>query len=402
MNIGIDARSLCFKQRGIPVYVYQLLKHISHTIPEARIYAFINTKFEHNESESDYTTRLQDVEALGVILVDIHCETDLLWEQWLLPKTLKKYHIDILHMPANRVSLLANCSQVATIHDTLGWQGLKSPSIKQWLYSPKDSFYHFRRTMLFYLQYTYGLRRVDHVLTISQFSQDDILKRFPHTQGKISFVHHGMPELFSEITKPTPLAMRNFTLMLGGESAHKNPFNMLKAFSLLPIEMKEKFPLRVVGIAPHALSQFSQWVNDLGLLSYVSLEGWVDDTTLLNAFKSARVFIFASKEEGFGFPVIQALSCGTPIITSNADVLLELTQKQFLSADYDDVACLQQHLYSLLSSDSDWNDYSELAFQRAADFTWPKAISHIAKIYINLQKGQPKMTDVKGYGDGSI
>lgn len=402
MNIGIDARSLCFKQRGIPVYVYQLLKFLSQKMPEVSIYAFINTQFEHNEPKENYQVRLQEIESFGVTLVDIHCETDLLWEQWLLPKAVKKYQLDMLHMPANRVCLLAQCTQVTTIHDTLGWQGLKWPTFKQWLYSPKESFYHFRRTMLFYLQYTVGLRRVDHVLTISQFSQDDIVQRFPHTHNKISFVHHGMPDLFSGIQQPMPLAKRHFTLMLGGESAHKNPFNMLQSFSLLPVEIKTQFPLRVVGIAPHAMSQFFAWVEELELLPYVFLEGWVDDETLLNAFKSSRVFMFASKEEGFGFPVIQALSCGTPIITSNAAVLLELTQKQFLSADYDDVVGLQQHLLTLLTSESDWHDYSNLAFSQAQNFTWPLAIEHIASLYRDLYTGDDKVSSIKGCNDGSI
>lgn len=383
MKIGIDARSLCFKQRGIPVYVFQILKLLPQILKDSQIYAFINTEFEHNEPASQYTQRLDDIRLQGVNIVDVKCETDIKWEQYLLPRSLKEHGIDVLHMPANRVCLFAHCPQVTTIHDTLGWTGLHFPKYSLLLTKPKLFLYNFRRTLMFYLQYKFGLRKAQHVLTISDFSLRDIQSHFPFTQNKISFVYHGLPDLFNSNHPIKAIEQRQFILMLGGESKHKNPYNMLRAFANLPSEVKKQFPLKIIGIHPDAISIFSAWVKDLEIEKFVMLHSWVDESTLLESFSNARAFLFASIEEGFGFPAIQAMSCATPIVTSKAEVLIELTQDSLLSARYNDIDTLSKHLFTLCQDDQEWLTQSSRCYSLSKAFSWPDTISHIGQLYVD-------------------
>lgn len=380
MNIAIDGRTICQKQRGMPVYCDNLIRFLAQSRPSDQFFIFINSGFEHNEPQSEYASRLARISGLSnVQIIDLPAEGFMSWEQWLLPKALKKLHIDLLHMPANRICLTTNIPQIATLHDAMEWKNLTFPQwtlrgFRGWLYSV-------RKYLYVYFQYTVGLKKLTHIVTISQYALDDITATFPATMNKISFVYHGLPEKFAHLGQPLPSSQRSHVLMLGGESPHKNPHNMILAYAALPDKLRHQYPLVIIGINPAHLDVFSAWVAEQGISENCTLLTWVDESVLVDHFVHATVLLFASVEEGFGFPLIQAMAAGTPAVLSNATVLRELSQGAGEHADFHDIDALTYALSTILSDPKYWSEKSVLMAQHAQAFSWQASVAKLSSIY---------------------
>lgn len=380
MNIAIDGRTICQKQRGMPIYCDNLIWFLALSRPADQFYILINSGFEHNEPKNDYDRRLSRFRELANIhIVDIPSDGFMLWEQWLLPRAVKRLGIDLLHMPANRICLTTRVPQIATMHDAMEWKGLQFPKfalskIRGWIYSV-------RKYLYVYLQYAVGLKRLKHIITISGYSQADIVASFPATRDKISYVYHGLPEMFANLSEPLPLKARKHVLMLGGESTHKNPHNMILAYASLPLALREQYPLVIVGINPVHLDRFTRWITEQAITDTCQLMTWVDEEALVDYFVHATALLFASVEEGFGFPLIQAMATGTPTVLSNAAVLLELSQGACEHAAHNDVAGLAAALQTLLSEPGYWIQKSAQMYQHSHAFTWDSSITKLSSIY---------------------
>lgn len=380
MNIGIDGRTICQKQRGMPVYCDNLIWFLALSRLSDQFYIFINTAFEHNQPENEYEPRLARFTALAnVHIVDLPSDGFMSWEQFLLPRAVKHLELDLLHMPANRICLTTNTPQIATIHDAMEWKELTFPKfnfsgLRGWAYSV-------RKFLYVYLQYTVGLKKLTHIVTISQYSQADIMASFPATRDKISYVYHGLPEMFANLSPPLLLSARKHVLMLGGESAHKNPHNMILAYASLPLIIREQHPLVIVGINPVHLDLFTGWITEQAITDTCTLMTWVDEAVLVDYFVHASTLLFASVEEGFGFPLIQAMATGTPAVLSNAAVLVELSQGAGEHGDANDVAGLTNALQTLLTDPEYWHAKSTQMYQHSHAFSWDSSIDKLSTIY---------------------
>lgn len=381
MRIGIDARSVSMLQRGMPVYAWNLLIRLPKQLPQFEFYYFINTQFEHNLQKEKYETRLEFLASFSnVQVIDIPDDAYMYWEQWLLYKTCKKYQIDLLHMPANRICLLYANKQIVTLHDAIEWEGLKNKKLHQNFVSFKQFAYLLRTYFYTYIQYKIGVKWVKRIVTISKYAETQISNSLPIDTDSINYIYHGIPDAFRDVDY-IPIQERHGLLMLGGESHHKNPFNMLSAYAKLPHLLKLQNPLTIVGIAPQAVPQFETWIIELNIDAYVSLESWLDEKDLVEAFQQSKAFLFASKEEGFGFPLIQAMSTGTPVLISTCPVLIELCDGTMPSSRWDDVDGLFQQMLAMLSDESKLISLSDKALLIAKRYSWEHSVSQVAEIY---------------------
>ncbi|WP_162131385.1 glycosyltransferase family 4 protein [Gayadomonas joobiniege] len=382
MKIAIDCRFITRKQRGMPVYVFQLASQLPYYLPDHKFILLINTAFEHNEMPDEYQARLEQLkQAQNVSLLDIQASDDFSWEQKLLPKYLSEYQIDLLHMPGNRVCIPTKVRQIATFHDSLEWTELKN------IYSFNNVDGWSNKVYLFkvrcYLRWVYwcGLKKVDHVLTISASAQADLIHQFPSIKNKISYVHHGVPQDFIADDSLDQLNKRKGVLMLGGDSYQKNPVNAIKAWAALPSELKDKHPLTIAGFTGGESSLIYQTLNELNLLQTVNLTGWITTPELVRLFQQSAALLFVSRHEGFGFPLVQAMACGTPAIISTHPVLTEIASETALSSDADDITAISQQLNRLLSQAELWQTMHQTCLKRHKQFSWQHCMTKIADLY---------------------
>lgn len=380
--IGIDARFLLRPLRGMPTYVYMLCKHLPLQFPDTNFVFFINKGFEHNDFEENYQPRIIEVSrSPNVKLVNINDSGEIRWEQVYLPKALEAHNVDLLHMPGNRVCFFTKVKQVATFHDVMEWKYLKLFNNYGHCSSLREKQYVFRKRVYSWLTYKFGLRFADHILTISQYSQQSICDVFTHTKSKTSYVYHGVPAGFASSDKLLGHDERSGVLMLGGDSVQKNPENMIRAWFALPEGVRKNHKLTIAGFTGGENSPISNTIKALGCENEVIVLGWITEAELVDLMSTCRVFLFASKEEGFGFPLIQAMSMGLPVVTSQADVLVEIGGEAVLSAPADSPKRLSECLTNLLVDNNAWEQSQLLGLQRAKMFTWKNSVASIKALY---------------------
>lgn len=382
-KVAIDARFVLRKQRGMPLYTFMLCKLIPKILYQHQFVLFINKGFEHNDSAEKYQVRLDEICKLdNVEIVNADAEDEISWEQLILPKLLKTHKVDLLHMPGNRVCLFTRVKQITTTHDLMEWHSLKIFRYYK-NRSLKENFYFFRQKAYLWAVYRLGLSFSDHVLTISQYSKRDITQSFPKLKNKSSYVYHGIPRGFKPPLNDTS---KQGVLMLGGDSHQKNPENMLKAWAQLPKELKKAHPLTILGFVGGEDSIISKTIRALGIENDIVIKGWVTEDELIQAMQTSKVFIFASREEGFGFPLVQSMASGTPVVTSEADVLIEIGQDAICSAKAEDFLALSSAVGSLLTDEQLYNEKVKKGLTISSKFTWEHTAEHIASTYLTLLK----------------
>ena len=382
-KVAIDARFVLRKQRGMPLYTFMLCKLIPKILYQHQFVLFINKGFEHNDSAEKYQVRLDEICKLdNVEIVNADAEDEISWEQLILPKLLKTHKVDLLHMPGNRVCLFTRVKQITTTHDLMEWHSLKIFRYYK-KRSLKENFYFFRQKAYLWAVYRLGLSFSDHVLTISQYSKRDITQCFPKLKNKSSYVYHGIPRGFKP---PLNNTSKQGVLMLGGDSHQKNPENMLKAWAQLPKELQKAHPLTILGFVGGEDSIISKTIRALGIENDIVIKGWVTEDELIQAMQTSKVFIFASREEGFGFPLVQSMASGTPVVTSEADVLIEIGQDAVCSAKAEDFLALSSAVRSLLTDEKLYNEKVQKGLTISSKFTWEHTAEHIASTYLTLLK----------------
>jgi len=382
-KVAIDARFVLRKQRGMPLYTFMLCKLIPKILYQHQFVLFINKGFEHNDSAEKYQVRLDEICKLdNVEIVNADAEDEISWEQLILPKLLQTHKVDLLHMPGNRVCLFTRVKQITTTHDLMEWHSLKIFRYYK-NRSLKENFYFFRQKAYLWAVYRLGLSFSDHVLTISQYSKRDITQSFPKLKNKSSYVYHGIPRGFKP---PLNNTSKQGVLMLGGDSHQKNPENMLKAWAQLPKELKKAHPLTILGFVGGEDSIISKTIRALGIENDIVIKGWVTEDELIQAMQTSKVFIFASREEGFGFPLVQSMASGTPVVTSEADVLIEIGQDAICSAKAEDFLALSSAVRSLLTDEQLYNEKVKKGLTISSKFTWEHTAEHIASTYLTLLK----------------
>jgi len=384
-KIAIDARFLLRAQRGMPLYVSTLCKLLPEAMSDMHFYILINTSFEHNDKEENFKERLSEIEGKpNVSIVDIKAEDEISWEVKLLPEWLKEVKPDLLHMPTNRVCLFTNVKQIATFHDCMEWSYLNKIHAIPANANLKLKLYFYRKRFYVWLIYIYGLRKVNRVLTISEYAQKSLVSNFNYVKKKINHVYHGIPEGYLINKNMSSLPKRKGILMLGGDSYQKNPENAIRAWYMLSEEQKIAHPLIIAGFTGNESSPVAKIIKELGITEQVVIKKWVDENFLIELFQTSALLLFASREEGFGFPLIQAMACGTPVVTSEAEVLVEIGSDATLTASAENPAGLAEKMTAILSSDKTWQELHQKSLIRAEHFKWKVTCAHIADTFKKL------------------
>ena len=384
-TIAIDGRFILRKQRGMPLYVTTLCTLLPSSMPNFHFVVLINTKFEHNEDPELYRERLNMISLQeNVEVVDIEAEDEKNWEQKKLPKYLSKSNIDLIHMPANRACCFTSTKQVVTLHDCMEWKYLDKIHSASPDSSWREKFYVFRKKLYVKFNYLYGIKqRAEKLITVSNFSKDDIAKTLRIDHSNINVCYHGIPSEFS-VMNFGQISQREGVLLLGGDSYQKNCELSIKAWASLPRNVRAKNKLTICGFSGNTDSPIIKTIEELGIKKEIELKKWVSSSELAELFASTKVFLFPSREEGFGFPLLQAMNAGTPVLISDAAVLRELAGKDYPFVGVDNLKGATQLLNRYLTDQDFWMISSKAGKEKASMFNWENSMLEHKKVFESL------------------
>ena len=389
ITIAIDGRFLQVKQRGMPVYLFELLKRLPLLQKNWKFCILINSAFEHNSEAEEYLPRLNHLKQFkNVEFVDLHSEDQLFWEQKELTKWLKENKPDLLHMPGNRVCFFSPVQQVATFHDAMEWTHFDKIFKMPKGIGIKDKLYFLCQFYYVKLQYILGLRKCSFVMTISKYALSALVKNFPFISNKIDFAYHGIPDDFLAQSPNVSFGSRKGVLMLGGDSYQKNAETAIAAWSLLPRDVRKDHPLTIVGFIGNPASNIFKSLQKYETYEEVTLKDWVSTSELVECFENSAAFLFVSREEGFGFPLIQAMSKGLPSVISSADVLVELSGGAAIQSNTEDARDISNKLLKVLTNESVWQDCYKKGLERASAFNWEYSAKRTLEVYKKVLKSE--------------
>ncbi len=281
-----------------------------------------------------------------------------LWEHLILPWKGRKY--DLLFSPANIAPIwkFKNTKLVITLHD--------------------NAFITHPQTVstLFYFYYKYTIPRslkiADRIITISEFSKSEIIKSYPFVKDKIEVIYNGVDiKQFYPINKNKK---DRYILFVGSLNPRKNFLSLIQAFEKISLNIDIK--LKIVGNFGDifALSIEEQDIIKIAKENsrIVFLEN-IDNKQLVELYQKALIFVFPSTYEGFGLPPLEAMACGTPVISSNMASLPEVCGDSVVYIDPFDIDDIAQKIGSLLQDVSLQNRLRYMGLERVKNFSWEKS-----------------------------
>jgi glycosyltransferase involved in cell wall biosynthesis len=311
MIIAVNTRFLVNELEGCGYFIQGLFKTLVRNHPEHQFYFLFDRPF--NE-EYIFSSNVQP------LVISPPARLPVLWKYWYdvkIPAALKKIKADVFVSPDGYCSLATKLPQCMVIHD-LGF--LHYPE------AYKKSHVRFlkKKTPEF-------LKKAKKVVTVSEFSKDDIVKHYKIDPAKVDVIYNGVKNIFhpfsfdeKTIIKEKYTDGKEYFIYVGAIQPRKNLIKLLKAFSIFKKRLQSNMKLVITGRLAWKNQEFLQLINTYKYKSDVILTGYVAEQELAALLGSAYALVYPSMFEGFGVPVAEAMKCEVPVLTSEKTSMQEV------------------------------------------------------------------------------
>lgn len=301
-----------------------------------------------------------------------------------LPKILESRKVDIYYLPYYMTSPFhrKKYKVIITVFDLMHffYPNLKMNLIRK--------IYH-----RFIIGQKMVFRRVDKIITISINTSRDLVKMFKINTRKIKMIYMGVGKSF----RPTNLRIsqrmmkekfninRKYILYVGRNEPHKNIKGLIVAYNLLSERIKERFCLVIVGKEdPKYIDDVRSLVYKYNLENQVFFTGYVEEDDLPYIYSGASVYVQPSFYEGFGLPIIEAMSCGVPVVCSNTSSLPEVGGDAALYSEPYDVQKMSENITAILEDETYRKEMIERGLRQSKNFSWFAAANNLVECFNEL------------------
>lgn len=367
LKIAIDSRVLSTPLCGITRYLINLLSALSE-IDDVNEYLLF--------SDKDF---LYDIKLGGNFKkITFTSGSTLLWEQVKLPRVLLKNKIDILHSPKNYgVPIFKKWKVLLTVHDII-------PKIfpQYW----KDRSFIEKMTHNFSLYWS--IKCADKIFVVSENTKKDLLKIFKIDEKKVETVYSGIDQSFTpslsisvHMVKGKYGITKEYILHASGIGFNKNTNTVLKAYRKLK-ESGYAGQLVIFGQASNFSDDILTFARQIGDVIFT---GYVPDAELPALYTGAALFLYPSLYEGFGFPPLEAASCGTPSVVSRNSSISEAAGDAVLYIDNPlDSEEIATKSLAALKDDSLRENLIDKGLKNVSNFSWKKNAAKALNAYKDL------------------
>ena len=344
MKIAIDFRE-AYNGRGIGRYVKEIVLELAKLDHQNIYFLFITSKDKPLELPSNFIF----IKSPYFHLLDrVYF---VFFEQFILPYLVYKYSPDILWCPGNTFPLkkLSKTKLFVTIHDLIFFKDSIKPKK---LYQKLGKWY--RRYMI-----NRGNHRIYKIFTVSEYSKKELKELFPKYEPRVTYNKIGNfisneKVMNDDILSTYNVNPENYFYTVSGDAPNKNLITLLEIYR--DFNIKEK--LVISGLKDFKTSWVYKFIIDHNLESKVILTKKLSDDELHSLYKNCKLFIFISISEGFGIPILEAMTYRRPILTSNTTSIPEVGGKGVIQCD----PLSKEEIFNILSNvDSiDWLPYTNM------------------------------------------
>jgi glycosyltransferase involved in cell wall biosynthesis len=371
MRIGIEAQRIFRKKKhGMEMVALELIRELQE-IDTVNEYILFAKKGEDNSAvRAGKNLRIETIASAGYA----H------WEQVKLPKAAKKAGVDLLHCTANTAPLQCTVPLIITLHDIIY---LEEINFGGSLYQDAGNLY--RRFVVPKL-----VKNARRIITVSQYEKKQILKRFDFLPDDgVQVIYNAVSSRFhsqhsvDEIKNVNQLYRlpSNFILFFGNTAPKKNSDNVIRAYVEYHKLSKEVLPIVITDYDKLQVMKLLTSINASHLIDHFIFPGYIPNDDMPPVLQAASLFLYPSLRESFGLPILEAMACGTPVITSNTSAMPEIAGNAAMHIDPYQPLQIAQAIENMISNDALRNEYITKGFERAAQFSWRKSAEQLLKLY---------------------
>lgn len=374
MKIAVNTRLLLpNKLDGMGWFAYHTLKRITQRHPE------IDFIFLFDRSWSDEFVFGNNVTPVALFPQARHPLLYYLWFEHAVPNALKKYNADLFLSPDGYLSLSTKVPQVSVMHD-LNFE-----------HYPEDLPYFTRHYYKYY--FPRFARKAQRLATVSEFSKSDIVKNYHISPTNIDVVYNGVNELFQPVSDEVKKLVHDkfahgceYMLFVGMLHKRKNIANLLLAFDQFKKSISSSTKFVIVGHKKWWSAEMEDALNGMQFKEDVIFLGRQPIEELLNITASAKAMLYVSTFEGFGVPILEAMRCGVPVITSNVTSMPEVGSDAAILVDPFNVNEISQAM-ARIENDADYTqELIRKGLLRSQEFSWDRSANLLWECVVKASK----------------
>ncbi len=367
MEIVVNTRLLLKdKLEGIGWFSYETLKRITNDHPEHHFVFLFDRAYDEDFIFADNITPL--------ILSPPARHPFLFywWFEFSVADFLNKFKPDLFLSPDGYMSLKSNCKQLAVIHDI------------SFEHYPKDVSWLVRKYYTHF--FPKFARKANRIATVSEFSKNDIATHYKIDASKIDVVYNGCNESYMPVNEEIKLKTKktfskncDYFLFVGSLHPRKNISRLFESFDKFKDKASNDIKLVIVGEKYRWTTEIKKTYLNMKFKQDVLFTGRLSTDNLKNVLGSAMAMTYVPYFEGFGIPILEAMNCDTPVITSNLTSMPEVAKEAALLVDPFSVDSISSAMVLIYQDKNLRNNLLEKGRKRKLDFSWNKTANELWK-----------------------
>ena len=371
MKIGIEVQRLFRKKKfGIESSSLELIKKLREIGPGHQYVIFAKNDGDRECLPPSENLRIRTV--AGRLFAD--------FEQFFLPIAAAREKVDILHCTGNTAPYYSPAPVVQTLHDVIFMDAIPSG----------DTFYqrfgnHYRRKVVPLITH-----RSKAIITVSEFEKERIVRRLGIEPQRIQVIHNGINEdrfhaSHSLLARQSVTARyglpEEFILYLGNQSFRKNPEGAIEAYVRYATETRNPMALVTPGLSAKFVARKLRELNYPYDKRQFITPGYIREADLPVVFNLSKIFLFPSLSEGFGMPIVEAMACGTPVVTSKVSCMPEIAGNAALLTNPFNPNDIADALLALSGNEGLRAEKIDAGMRNAKRFSWSGAAEKVLTTY---------------------
>ena len=367
MRIGIEAQRIFrTNKHGMDYVVLQEIRELQKTDTKNEYFVFVAPGEDRCLEDSK-----------NVHIIEIGGNFYPLWEQFTLPKAVKELNLDMLHCTSNTAPIRCKTPLILTLHDIIFLEP-RDKSNKS-LYQNMGWFY--RRFVVPKI-----LKKCKCIITVSNFEKNNIVSKLNIPKERITMIYNGYNEWFKP-TQDTDQVYKKYIddlgyfFFLGNTDPKKNTERTLIAYSQYLEKSDVKRKLLMADLNKDYLEDIIERNHIENIKNNIVMPGYIVNSDLPFIYNGAFAFLYTSLRESFGIPLLEAMACGTPVITSNTSSMPEIGGKDAILVNPESPEEIAEKMLLLEKDDQFYKKQEEYGIIRAQLFSWRLTAEQLLNVY---------------------
>lgn len=365
MKIAVNTRFL-LKNRleGIGCYTYETLQRMVANHAEHEFYFFFDRPYDSSFIFG------KNVTPIVLFPPARHAVLWYWWFEWSVPKALKKIQADVFLSPDGYLSLATNIPSVLVIHD------LAFEHYPQFVDKISSAYYRY-----FTPKYC---QKATKIATVSNFSKQDIITRYKIASEKISVTYNGVKNQFQPVSATAKEKIKQqfsegkeYFVYAGSLHPRKNIARLFEAFEAFKKATHAEHKLVIAGAKGWMMQEINEGYNSMQFKNDVVFTGHLNTEDLSKVIAAAKAMVYVSLFEGFGIPIIEAMKCHVPVITSNTSSMPEVAGDAALIVNPESVIAISQAMIQLHESPDLCGELIKKGIKQQEKFTWDNTATQL-------------------------